>query len=165
MTGARPGGSPAPTTSGSERADLATRPQAGELVAGGADVAALEAALFAARTAKEKGLPPAVRIGVLGDSIEAALLLPDLLLWVELLGEPRVGRDAAGNLIVHASTSGDGGGAQRWTLRPVVERCPAVDAAGVSVSTTAQVERVRHLAARPPAKFHPQGTVIADRSS
>jgi hypothetical protein len=35
----------------------------------------------------------------------------------------------------------------------------------LSVSTTARMARVRHLAARPPAKFHPQGTVIADRSS
>jgi hypothetical protein len=131
---------------------VATRPQAGELVAGGADVAALEAALFAARTAKEKGLPPAVRIGVLGDSIEAALLLPDLLLWVDLLGEPRVGRDAAGNLVVHAVTSDEAGGAQRWTLRPVVERCPAVDAAGVLRSCRRCADLPDHLGYKPTAE-------------
>jgi hypothetical protein len=132
---------------------LATRPPAGELVVGGADVAALEAALLAARTAKEKGLPPAVRIGVLGDSIEAALLLPDLLLWVDLLDDGwRVGRDAAGNLVVRAFTSAGEGEPQRWTLRPVVECCPAVDADGVLRSCRRCADLPDHLGYKPTAE-------------
>lgn len=94
----------------------------------GADLAALEAAAVAARKAREKGLPNPLRIGVAGDSIDAALLMPDLLLWLDLLEQAEIGVDAAGYLVVHGHT---GDGTQKWTLRPVHEACPAQGADGV----------------------------------